>query len=240
MLRRTLANQRTFLLSLAAAVIVFILWNVSGLDFILYPFRLFVTYVHEAGHGSAAILTGGHLVSFQIFADGSGVANTIGGTRALVIPAGYLGAALFGAVVFYLTNRLRTPRSIAVVLGLLLMVFSVLFGLSSPTAFAVGMIFGAALIIIGWKFNRAITTVILDVLAIITGLNAVLDVYYLIGNSQIGLGNIPNDAAAFQAEITPVIPAALIALIWVLIAVALLGASVWFAILRPMRRKHLI
>lgn len=229
-------TQRMFLLSILAVVIVFILWNVGELGFILYPFRLFVTYIHEAGHGTAAILTGGELRSFEVFANGSGVAYTIGGSRALVIPAGYLGTALFGAAVFYLTNRLRTPRSISVVLGGVLILFSILFGRSSSTAFIVGMVFGAALIISGWKANKSVNVVILNVLAIMTGLNAVLDVYFLVSNSQVGIGNVPNDAAAFQREIAPLIPASIIALIWVALALLLLGAAMWYAIIRPMRQ----
>lgn len=229
-------TQRMFLLSILAVVIVFILWNVGELGFILYPFRLFVTYIHEAGHGTAAILTGGELRSFEVFTNGSGVAYTVGGLRALVIPAGYLGTALFGAVVFYLTNRLRTPRSISVILGVVLILFSVLFGRSSITAFIVGMVFGAALIISGWKANKSVNVVILNVLAIMTGLNAVLDVYFLVSNSQVGIGNVPNDAAAFQREIVPLIPASIIALLWVALALLLLGAAVWYAIIRPMRR----
>jgi hypothetical protein len=230
------ATQQMFLLSLVAVIIVFILWNVNELSFVLYPFRLFVTYVHEAGHGLAAILTGGQLNRFEVFANGAGLAYTSGGIRALVIPAGYLGTALFGAVVFYLTNRLRTPRSISIVLGGLLIVFSVLFGRTSPTAFLVGMVFGAALIISGWKANKTINVVILNVLAILTGLNAVLDVYFLVSNSQVGIGSVPNDAVAFQREVIPLIPASVIALIWVGLALLLLGVATWYAIIRPMRR----
>ncbi|MBZ0275344.1 MAG: M50 family metallopeptidase [Anaerolineae bacterium] len=154
----------------------------------------------------------------------------------MVIPAGYLGAALFGAVLFYLTNRFGHSRTIAVILGVLLLGFSLLFGRSSATAFIVGMAFSAALIVCGWKLNREINIILLNVLAMMTGLNAVLDVYYLVGNSGAGLGSTPNDALAFQNEIAPLIPAAVWALVWVLIALALLGAAVWFAIIRPLRR----
>lgn len=234
--KQNYSRRRILALGLVAVVIVFILWNVREVSFLLYPFRLFVTYVHEAGHGSAAILTGGELRSFEIFANGAGVAYTAGGTRALVIPAGYLGAALFGAVLFYLTNRFGHSRTIAVILGVLLLGFSLLFGRSSATAFIVGIAFGAVVIVCGWKLNREINIILLNVLAMMTGLNAVLDVYYLVGNSGAGLGSTPNDALAFQNEIAPLIPAAVWALVWVLIALALLGAAIWFAIIHPLRR----
>ena len=121
-------SDRRLLLAVLAAVVVFILWNIPQLDFILYPFRLFVTYVHESGHGTAAILTGGRFAGLEIFADGSGQATTLGGSRLLILPAGYLGAALFGAILFYLNNRFERSRVLAIVIGIGLIVYSVLFG----------------------------------------------------------------------------------------------------------------
>ena len=52
MTHHALFNQRALLISVVAFVIVLVLWNIPALDFILYPFRLFVTFVHEAGHGN--------------------------------------------------------------------------------------------------------------------------------------------------------------------------------------------
>ncbi|MBN8621502.1 MAG: M50 family metallopeptidase, partial [Anaerolineae bacterium] len=111
----TTADRRLLIL-IAALVLVFILWNIPQLDFVLYPFRLFVTYVHEAGHGTAALLTGGRFLGFEIFANGAGQAITAGGSRLLILPAGYLGAALFGAILFYLNNRFHYSRALSVVL----------------------------------------------------------------------------------------------------------------------------
>ncbi len=228
--------RRTLLIVAVAVVIVFILWNVPQLDTLLYPFRLFVTYVHEAGHGLAALLTGGRFLRFEIYANGAGQAITAGGSRALILPAGYLGAALFGAVLFYLVNRLRHTQVIAFILGLLLVALSLAFGHSSVTALLVGIAFGAILIGLAYKANRTINALVLNVLAILTGLNAVLDVVFLVSNSQVGMGNLRNDAAAFSAEIFPLVPAAVWALVWVVLAVFMLGLAVWYAVVRPLRR----
>ncbi len=229
--------RRTLLIVAVAVVIVFILWNVPQLDTLLYPFRLFVTYVHEAGHGLAALLTGGRFLRFEIYANGAGQAITAGGSRALILPAGYLGAALFGAVLFYLVNRLRHTQVIAFILGLLLVALSLAFGHSSVTALLVGIAFGAILIGLAYKANRTINALVLNVLAILTGLNAVLDVLFLVSNSQVGMGNLRNDAAAFSAEIFPLVPAAIWALVWVVLAVFMLGLAVWYAVVRPLRQE---
>jgi len=52
-------RRRALLITLVAMIIVYILWNVPDLRVVLYPLNLFVTYIHEAGHSLAALLTGG-------------------------------------------------------------------------------------------------------------------------------------------------------------------------------------
>ncbi len=146
-------SDRRLLLTALAAVVVFILWNIPQLDFLLYPFRLFVTYVHESGHGTAALLTGGQFRGFEIFANGSGQAITAGGSRLLILPAGYLGAALFGAILFYFNNRFHQSKIIAVILGIGLIIYSILFGHIAFLSLVVGSVFGIALIALGLKAN---------------------------------------------------------------------------------------
>src|SRR6185295_9739341 len=124
MLQNLTFRQRALLLMPVAALIVFVLWNIPQLSGILYPFRLFVTYVHEAGHGLAALLTGGHVFGFQVNADGSGVTHTAGGWQWLILPAGYLGAATFGALLFFVANRFPYSRYLSAGLGVLLIVFT--------------------------------------------------------------------------------------------------------------------
>jgi hypothetical protein len=231
-------RRRALLTALAAVVVVYVLWNIPALSGVLYPFRLFVTFVHETGHGTMALLSGGRFLNFVINGDGSGFAVTAGGSPLLILPAGYLGAALFGAVLFYLTNTVRHSRTISVVLGIAILVIAVFFGLSSITALLIGGLFGAALVAIGWKAKRDINLLVLNVLSIMTGLNAVLDLYGLINNSGASLGDVRNDAAALSAAVAPIIPAWTWAVLWALAAVAMLGASVWFSIFRPMRRNQ--
>lgn len=228
-------SDRRLLLTALAAVVVFILWNIPQLDFLLYPFRLFVTYVHESGHGTAALLTGGRFAGFEIFPNGSGQAITAGGSRLLILPAGYLGAALFGAILFYLNNRFHQSKIIAVILGIGLIIYSILFGHIAILSLIIGTVFGVALVTLGWKANDYVNGFVLNILAILTGLNAVLDVYQLIGNSGASLGDVRNDAAAFSAEVF-FLPAAFWALLWSLIALIMLGVAVYYGVIRPLRR----
>jgi hypothetical protein len=111
------SQRRDFSLALIAFMIALVLWQMQGLFFLAYPFRLFVTMIHELGHGLAAVLTGGSFVRFEVTRRGAGLAWTSGGSRFFVIQAGYLGTALFGAGLLYLTRRVRQPGRVAIGIG---------------------------------------------------------------------------------------------------------------------------
>lgn len=236
-------RRRALILSAFALAAAVILWNTPALDPLVYPFRLFVTFVHETGHGLAALLTGGRFLGFQVFENGAGVALTAGGSRLLILPAGYLGAAAFGAILFYLAHSVPHSKSISVILGVLVGIVTLLYtGLLSasfsPVAFIVGLVTAGLLIWLGRRADDDINLLALNFLAIMTGLHAVFDLIGLIGSSGARLGNVRNDAAAFSAEVAPLIPAAVWALVWAALAVAMLGAAVYFSLIRPWLRKQ--
>lgn len=230
-----LFRQRALVIALVAFLVVLVLWNVPQLDFILYPVRLFVTFVHESGHGLAAILTGGHFENFRVDPNTAGVALTSGGWRWLVLPAGYLGSALFGALLFYITNTVPYPRTISLVLAILVAAITLLFTDLLSTAWLVGL--GGALVLLAlWRYaDRSVNLLVLDVLAMLTGLNVVLDLVALITHSDAAMGVLLNDAAAFSRDVAPVLPATVWAVLWTVIAVVMLGAAVYFSHVRRRR-----
>jgi Peptidase M50B-like len=231
-------RRRALWTAAGAFAFAFVLWNVPQLSALMYPFRLFVTFVHETGHGLAAILSGGALGSFEVYADGSGLARTAGGNLALILPAGYLGAALFGAVLFYLTNTVQHTRVITGVLGGYLIVMTVLFTGILSTAFLVGIIGGVVLVYVAARGNSISNLLILNVLALLTAFHALLDLLYLIGNSGAGLGDVRNDAAAFSAAFAPIVPGAVWAALWAGLAVVMMATALYWSIIRPLRRKR--
>jgi len=115
-----LSARRDLLVASGAFVVAVALWQVQELYFLLYPLRLFVTMVHELAHGIAAELTGGTFLHFEVTSRGAGLAYTRGGARFVIIQAGYLGTAFFGALVLYLTHRTRWPGRVAIGLGVFL------------------------------------------------------------------------------------------------------------------------
>ncbi|MCU0512315.1 MAG: M50 family metallopeptidase [Anaerolineae bacterium] len=243
-LHQTPRHQRrqALLITALAMVGVYLLWNIRDLNFILYPLKLFVTYVHEAGHSLMALATGGEVIRFVVSPDGSGLAVTAGGSRALILPAGYLGAALFGSLLFFAVNRFpQYIHNIAIFLGGGMVVFTLLYARPDEsgnlTAIVLGVGFGALLMFIGAKVHRLITMLLLNILAVSCALEAVLDLWSLMNNIGATRGSVHNDAAAFARDVTPLIPASLIALTWALVAVLMLATAVYYGVWQPLRRE---
>ncbi len=248
-------RRQALFVSLLALLFALFLWNIGGapgqarpnpnanlvtaaLSPVLWPVNLFVTFIHEAGHSLAALLTGGQVIEFTVSPNGSGMATTANGDPALILPAGYLGAALFGSALFFLTSRNpKWTRGLSVFLGLSIIVLTVLYARPDDsgnlTANVVGIGFGVILVALGWLAPRLINVFILNTLAILTGLNAVMDLSILIRYGDAGVGNIMNDAAAFADRYTPNLDPSVIAFIWSAIAVLMLGAAVYFGLFKP-------
>src|SRR5690606_10597734 len=91
---------------------------------------LLSTFVHEMGHGLAAIIVGGDFIDLRVYADGSGLAfsATDGGgvKRAIVSAGGLVGPAVAAAIGFTLGRNARIARLTLVIGGILLIVASVL------------------------------------------------------------------------------------------------------------------
>lgn len=118
-------QRRDLALAGAAFVVALVLWQVQGLYLIMVPFRLFVTMIHELGHGLAAELSGGDFLRFEVTSRGAGLAYTRGGSPFVIIQAGYLGTALFGAGLLLLTYRTQRPGRVAVGVGAFLAILTV-------------------------------------------------------------------------------------------------------------------
>ncbi len=250
-------RRQTILIAVLALVFALFLWNMRDIErvfvqpdgtietqgsainvsVITFPVRLFVTFVHEAGHSLAALLTGGQVEGFEVALDGSGRALVNGGNIALIAPAGYLGAALFGSLLFFLINRIpRWTRGLSFLIGLAVVILTLSYAMPSADrdaiALIVGIGFGIGLIALGWFAPRVINLFVLNTLAILTGLNAVFDVWHLVMNPGAGAGPIVNDAERFSIEVTPLLPPAVVAFMWAAIAVAMLVFAMYFGLVK--------
>ncbi|MCZ7546866.1 MAG: M50 family metallopeptidase [Anaerolineae bacterium] len=222
------AKERTrgaVLVSAAALGATFLLWQVEALSLLVVPFRLFVTLVHELGHGAAAALTGGQFIALEVMGNGAGLATTSGGTRFIVLQAGYLGAALFGGLLLVLANRLRDPRPLTALIGVLCGGTALVLGRDLGTR-VIGLATGLVLFALARWGRPWLNTFALNLLAMMVALNAVLDIWGLVNSLDVTLSGVPNDAVAMQAHTG--IPALFWGVLWIALSVGwLLLCAYW-------------
>lgn len=238
-----LSTKQTLTLIGLAGLTSLILVVVPIIGLLDYPFRLMITLVHELGHGLAAILTGGSFLFFEVFPNGGGLAHTSGGLRFVVIPAGYLGAALFGAILILLGRSHRWSRVALGVIGGAMVFLSLRYGIPSlwnaslvggTLATITGLLFGTLLVWVAIKASPGWIVFFLHLIAIQAVLMSFSDLMALVGLSSHFFTPSGNDAQS-MTDLT-LIPAFFWAQLWAIIALALIGGAIWFTWLRPSRR----
>ena len=234
------STQQTLTLIGLAGLTAFLLAVIPLIGLINYPIRLLLTMVHELGHGLAALVTGGEFIRFVIFPNGAGLAYTAGGWRFVVIPAGYLGVAIFGAVLILLGRNHRWSRGAMAVIGGAMIILTMRYGLPSifSTQIFSGILTTLSGVILGlvflWVAVRAAPgwiIFLLHLLAIQAGLTAFSDLSTVIGIST-RFFDVPVNDAQNMAELT-FIPAIVWALLWAIVALLLIGGAIWTTWLAP-------
>jgi hypothetical protein len=120
---------------LIATAITLALWFLPFAEILTYPFRLFVTFIHEGGHALAALLTFSSVQSLSVSTDGSGLvyARTGNGLALLIFSsAGYVGATAFGALLLVLIRRAIAARWVLLGAAVYVFLLTTLFGLLMP------------------------------------------------------------------------------------------------------------
>jgi hypothetical protein len=128
------AKPQVWLL-LVATVITIALWFIPFAEYLVYPVRLFATFIHESSHALIAFLTGGAVQSLTIASDGSGVVYSAPSGffgAILTSSAGYLGTTAFGVLLLYLIRRSVSPNKILMASGAFIGLITVFFGLLMP------------------------------------------------------------------------------------------------------------
>jgi len=227
--------QATLLLT--AAVISIVLWFIPFAEIITYPFRIFVTFIHEGGHAIAALLTGNSVESLSIATNASGETYTTGGGRfsqVFVSSAGYLGSMAFGAFLLVLIRKAIAARIVLIGSATLIFALTLIYGLIKPAMSGVvstalpftilaGTLLSVGLIAVAKYASARVATFFVSFLAVQCVLNALLDlktVFYL--SSPFG-PNVPTDAVN-MANATG-IPALFWSVAWIAIAVGILAVT---------------
>ena len=219
-----------------AAIVSVVLWFIPFAEVLIYPFRIFVTFIHEGGHVIAALLTGNSVHSLSVSMSGSGQTYTTqGGTfsQMFVSSAGYLGAMAFGAVLLVLIRRAAAARVILFVSAFLILFLTFVFGFlkpifsgpavswwSVPFTFIAGVVISLGLFAIGRWTSERVALFIVSMIAVQCILNALLDLKTVLFLSSPFAPAVPNDALN-MANATGV-PAVFWAGLWIAVAVGML------------------
>jgi hypothetical protein len=219
---------------LFAALLTIALWFIPYAGVITYPFRLFVTFIHEGGHAVASLLTGNAVRSLTVAPNASGLTETYMTNAGLfaqtiISSAGYVGAMLFGALLLVLVRRTVAARLVlvgsAAFIGLLTLVFGLIIPLThfsgSPFTVITGTLLVLGLLAAARYLSPKAANFLVGFLAVQCVLNAFFDLKDLLFLS------VASDAqtdALNMARATGV-PALFWSLIWMGLAFIIVSAA---------------
>jgi hypothetical protein len=223
---------------LVAAAISVILRFIPILKVLVYPFRIFVTFIHEGAHAFVALLTGNSVNALTVAMDGSGLTySTRGGffSDILISSAGYVGSMVFGTLLLILIRKAVSARIVLLGSAALIFVLTLVFGMFKslisgawsgiPFTFVAGLFLTAGLVLIARYASARAASFFVSFLAVQCILNALLDLKSLfLMSTPFGGANDAVSDAVNMANATG-IPALFWAVLWIVLSLGIL----WFA-----------
>lgn len=167
--------QVAFLVLYLAYTVVILLFHDTLL---MYPFRLLVTFLHELSHAIACWITCGSVHAIRVFDNEGGVTSYAGGCRVLIIPAGYVGAAMWGSIFVMFSGGQKTATGAAgTLVGLLL--FSLCFA-PNRTMVYLNLFYAvltSAFIYLEWRVFSPLLNYVVLFYGAFVGIHAIFDTY---------------------------------------------------------------
>jgi hypothetical protein len=175
----------------------------------IYPFKIFVVFLHELSHALAGLATGGTVQRITLDPRQGGLTVMNGGNALVMLSAGYLGSLLWGLGLLTMARtRSRVARNTVVLLGALLLGAAALF-VRNGFGFVFSVLFGLALMVAGRKLPGGGIVMLLTALGLTSALYALLD----IRDDILSRPHLPSDAHLL-AELTG-IPTPVWGFLWV-------------------------
>lgn len=130
--------------SLEFVMLVVAAFILSYIPIINIPFTWIMTFFHEISHGIAALLTGGSVEKINLHLMGSGLCYTSGGSRFIILQAGYIGAVLWGILIYEMADEFshKNTNILAIFLAGLILVSALLYGRDIITWIILLILFG--------------------------------------------------------------------------------------------------
>lgn len=231
------ARPQAMTLLIAAAISV-LLSFIPYAEVLVYPFRIFVTFIHEGGHAIAGLLTGNTVSSLSVAPNASGLTYTTQGgliSKIFISSAGYLGAMAFGALLLALIRKAIAARFVLLGCGIFVFTLTMIYGLFKPlfsinlwpgipfTLFA-GVVLSVGLFLIARFASARVATFFVSFLAVQCVLNALFDLktVFFLASPFAETQQVHTDAVNMASATG--IPAIFWTVIWIASALAIL----WF------------
>lgn len=151
-------------------------------ELVLYPFKLFTTWVHECSHALVTLVVGGNVMSIIIDPDTSGRTLSLVPSghlaQGLVSSAGYLGASVVGCLLMAATRVERWAHRILYMMGAFMLLTLVVW-MRNGFGIGVVMAWGVALVLLARWGDGSVARFVLSLLAIQVALDAVYDIRVL-------------------------------------------------------------
>ena len=240
------ARPQAMTLLIATAISV-VLSFIPYAAFLTYPFRIFVTFIHEGGHALAAFLTGNSVMSLMVETNGEGLTYTTKGalfSQIFVSSAGYLGAMAFGALLLILIRKTVAARIVLLGSGLYIFALTMIYGLIKPIFWLTGLsgipftllagiVISVGLVLIARFASAKVATFFVSFLAVQCILNALSDLKDLfLFSSPLAVETAHTDA--FNMANATGIPAIFWTVAWIGLALGIL----WFAMRLYVARRE--
>jgi hypothetical protein len=224
-------DERFVLITIAICIAM----NVPYLRWLLYPFTIFSTWIHEICHGLAAEMIGADILKLQIFPDGSGLAyiaypaNTQD-RLGFVVSAGYQGTSVIGCLLLLIRRTKRGPRTGCLALAILMLVSVLLWIRENAFGLAFGIFMGSALVGVAVFLPSQHMRNVYVLLAVTCSLNAITSVHNLFGNSYMVNGQASSTDAHTMASLKDGTTVFLWATIWLFLSIFLTIVGILFAL----------
>ena len=156
----------------AAVLVVTLLWN----TWLVWPLKILTVFFHEISHDLAAVLTGGSMGRIMLESTEGGLAMPSGGSRFLVLNAGYLGSMLWGSGLVLASSYTNRDRELTGVLAAFLAGVTVLY-VRSPFGFVFGLAAAAGLAWCARRLSNETNDAILKVIGATSCLYVIPDIW---------------------------------------------------------------
>ena len=227
------ARPQAKLLLVAAAISV-VLWFIPFAEILTYPFRIFVTFIHEGGHAIAAVLTGNSVDSLSVAANASGETYTTQGglfSQMFVSSAGYIGSMAYGALLLILIRRSIAARAVLIGSAAIILALTMIYGVFKPVVaggawsgipftLMAGTLLSVGLIAVAKFASARLASFFVSFLAIQLVLNALLDLKTVFFLSSPFAPAVPTDAMNMSNATG--IPAIFWAVSWITLSLGIL------------------